>query len=114
MKNELLYVLEDFFGENVTLKPIVRRYRTNHRLAIELVDADEDETFTYLTVNINFELSNDKDDTLAFVDTNNNHWAESFIEKYHLGEKTGNYGMSGYCVYPEYRFDLAKLNEEES
>lgn len=113
MKKQNLYVLEDFFGENITLKPIIRRYRTNNRLAIELVDLTDD-IFTYLTVNIDFELSNNSDNTLAFVDTNNNPWAEPFIEKHQLGQKTGNYGMSGFCVYPEYRFNLAKLNEEES
>ena len=112
MKNDRTYVLENFFGEDITLRPIIRRYRTNNRLAIELVSTDEEETFTYLTVNINFDLSSDSDDTLAFVDTNNNGWAEEFITKYQLGIKTGNYGISGRCVYPEYKFDLTKLNEE--
>ena len=114
MKNQKMYVLEDFYGENVNLLPIRRKYKTNSRLAIELVDKDSNDTFTYLTVNIIFEQSSDNDETLAFVDTNNNSWAESFIEKNKLGVKTGFYGLSGRCVYPEYRFDLTKLNSEES
>ena len=114
MKKQKLYVLEDFYGESISLIPIKRKYVVNGRLAIELVDADSKEIFTYLTTNINFEQSKENDETLAFVDTNNNSWAESFIEKNRLGEKTGFFGMSGRCVYPEYRFDLTKLNSEES
>ena len=114
MKNQKIYVLKDFYGEDVNLIPVARKYRVNSRLAIELVDADSEETFTYLTTNINFEQSKENGEDLAFVDTNNNSWAEEFIKKNKLGVKTGYYGMSGRCVYPEYRFDLTKLNSEES
>lgn len=51
------------------------------------------------------------DKTISFVDTNNHPTAEEFIERYGLGKPTGKYVRSGFCMYPEYVFDLDKLNE---
>jgi putative membrane protein len=45
----------------------------------------------------------------AFVDTNNCPWAEKFISDNKLGKPTGIKAASGYCVYPQYRFDMEKL-----
>lgn len=45
----------------------------------------------------------------AFVDTNNFGAAEELIRGYSLGEPTGRIGHSGYCTYPEYRFDLKEI-----
>ena len=61
--------------------------------------------FATLTVNLGMKLGENE----AFVDTNNCPWAEEFIEKYGLGEPTGELGFSGYCVYPAYKFDLSKI-----
>lgn len=105
------YKLSDFEGIEVVLKPIAHRYRNNDVLAIELLTED-DEYFVFLTVNLNDSLSGNKK-TNSFVDTNNCDWAERFIEENKLGKKTGNYGFSGFCCYPEYEFDLRKLNKEE-
>ena len=110
-KNLKVYELEDSEGNKLKLYPIIRTYQKGGRLAIELVD-EQYELFTYLTVNLQHEMSKDNDKSLAFVDTNNNKWAEGYIESHNLGTKTGFYGLSGYCTYPEYRFDLSKLNEE--
>ena len=106
-----VYELEDSKGNKLKLYPIIRTYQKGGRLAIELVD-EQYELYTYLTVNLQHEMSKDNDKSLAFVDTNNNRWAERYIEKHSLGTKTGFYGLSGYCIYPEYRFDLSKLNKE--
>ena len=110
-KNLNVYELEDPEGNKIKLYPIIKAYRKGGRLAIELVD-EQYELFTYLTVNLQHDMSKDNDNSLAFVDTNNNRWAERYIEKHNLGTKTGFYGLSGYCTYPEYRFDLSKLNKE--
>lgn len=105
------YKLTDSFGNKLKLYPIIRTYQKGHRLAVELVDENY-EMFDYLTVNIDYQMSNDNDESLAFIDTNNVPWAEEYILKHKLGVKTGYYGLSGYCTYPEYRFDLSKLNKE--
>ena len=53
----------------------------------------------------------DKSDNAAFVDTNNNSKAESFIKKNRLGKDTGRQASSGYCVYPLYEFFTGKFHE---
>ena len=110
-KNLKVYERDDSLGNKLKLYPIIRTYQKGGRLAIELVDESYD-LFEYLTINLQYEMSKDNDKSLAFVDTNNVPWAEEYIQKHNLGVKTGYYGMSGYCTYPEYRFDLSKLNEE--
>ena len=47
----------------------------------------------------------------AFVDTNNFSQAESLIRKYKLGKPTGRLGQSGYCTYPEYKFDMNEVRK---
>lgn len=90
-------------------------YRDNNSLAIQMFDASDGCPFTVLTVNLEetswmFDpLPIDKE-SIAFVDTNNNPWAEKFIKDNKLGEPVGIYGHSGFCSYPLYRFDLSKLD----
>lgn len=78
-------------------------------LAITMMCVDDGvvtEPYSTLTVCLG---SMDKSDNAAFVDTNNNSEAESFIKKNRLGKDTGRQASSGYCVYPLYLFDTAKF-----
>lgn len=71
------------------------------------VEQDEiSEPFTTLTVNVNPFLQSETD---AFVDTNNNPWAERFIRENRLGKPTGDVSFNGYCSYPLYAFDTARF-----
>ena len=104
------YIIKEYFDEEYEVYPVIFKYENNKRLAILLV-LTEDEWFCDLTVNIDHEQSSKKNKALAFVDTNNNPWAEQFIKDNKLGRQTGFFGFSGYCTYPEYEFDLKKLNK---
>lgn len=104
------YILKDFCGEDYELYPVKMEYLNNGRLAVMLVET-EDEWFCDLTVNIDYPQSKDNDKTLAFVDMPNNPWLKEYLRVHQIAEPTGYYGLSGYNVYPEYRFDLSKLNE---
>lgn len=89
-------------------------YIDNGSLAIQVFDASDGCPFTVLTVNLEetprcYTHTKDKE-SVAFVDTNNNPWAEEFIKNNKLGEPIGMYGHSGFCSYPLYRFDLSKLD----
>lgn len=98
------YTLKTQWGttEKVTLE--VTRYATKpHNLAIQLWC--DDGPYATLTVNLGKMLESDK----AYLDTNNFPEAEAFVKKYKLAEPTGNYAFSGFCAYPLYKFDLAKL-----
>lgn len=79
-------------------------YCTNGNLAISLFELREG-PYATLTVNLDDTLPLD----MGYVDTNNCYWAEEFIQKNGLGEPTGEYGYSGFCSYPLYKFNLEKL-----
>lgn len=99
-----MYKVETYFGTyNVTIE--TSTYYCGDNLAISLITEDG-EPFARLTVNLaEWTLPNDK----AFIDTNNCPWAEKFIADNKLGRPTGITGTSGYCTYPQYRFDMEKL-----
>lgn len=89
-------------------------YSDNDSLAILVFDASDGSPFAVLTVNLDetpwcYQHAKDKE-SVAFVDINNNTWAEKFIKDNKLGEPIGRYGHSGFCSYPLYRFDLSKLD----
>ena len=96
--------VKTFFGqEEVNIE--VTSYANNKTLAIQLWC--EDGPFAVLTVNIEDVHRAE----CQYVDTNNCPWAEQFIREYNLGAPTGNFGMSGFCLYPEYRFDIEELKK---
>ena len=85
-------------------------YESNYSLAITLVCSEG--PFATLTVNLDESAHCNED--CAFVDTNNCPWAEKFIRDNNLGAPTGKTAHSGFCMYPEYKFDLSKLQQEET
>jgi len=99
-----MYKVETEFGTyNVSIE--TSTYYCGDNLAISLITEDG-EPFAILSVNLpEWTLPKDK----AFVDTNNCPWAEKFIVDNKLGRPTGITGTSGYCVYPQYKFDVEKL-----
>ena len=99
------------WGEEYKVRAIKAKYTTNGNLAIQLICEDEEyggwEPYGGLTVNLNKKLPPNQ----AFVDVNNIPNAESFIEENGLGKSIGDFGLSGFCIYPIYEFDLEKLEE---
>ena len=80
------------------------RYANNNNLAVQLI-CEDGEPYGMLTVNLDSNLPED----MAYVDTNNIPDAEDFIERNGLGTKTNFTKVSGFCIYPLYRFNLDKL-----
>lgn len=87
----------------------ISSYQHGKNLAIILKCLDDGTPSIYavMTVNLDIELPIN----MAFVDTNNCPWATSIIEKYELGKPLNVYKTSGFCAYPLYKFDIAKLKE---
>lgn len=102
------YKYKSPYGKEYTLAPMVRTY-SNGRLAIQLIDAEDGAQFAVLTTNLVEEQLSGED--CAFVDTNNFGDAEEFIIKNHLGVFVYNYGYSGFCKYPEFFFNVKKMNK---
>ena len=101
----------------------LHKYGTNHPMTFELANyadngtlyvgllTNEDgyaEPWQNLTVNLN-ESSRCKS-FCAFIDTNNNgNEIIDWLVANHLGELTDRYAYSGWCVYPEFAFDMDEL-----
>ena len=62
-----------------------------------------------LTINLNYADCNPAPEDCAYLDTNNIPEVEEFVTKNKLEEFTGMRKQSGYCTYPLYRFDMAKI-----
>ena len=97
-------IVKDFLGETAVNIELTT-YANNKTLAIQLWC--EDGPFAILTVN----LDGSHQAECQYVDVNNCPWAEQFIYKYKLGAPTGNFGYSGFCAYPEFRFDIEELKK---
>ena len=81
-------------------------YRTDGTLYLELWT--DEEPFAALTVCLGIKKSKDNKH-LAFIDTNNFPQAPQVVEYLGIGEPTGLYRSSGFCMYPLYTFDLQKI-----
>lgn len=84
-------------------------YANNNRLAVSIVDLETGECWDTITVNLPAELLIGSLDSSNFIDTNNVSEAIDFLESNNIATFTGNYGFSGFCVYPEYTFNLECL-----
>lgn len=107
-RKDLQFMQHHAWGNTYDLCVEVSSYMYGSGLAIELYDrTDGDlEPYSNLTVNIDARLSGPD---CAFVDTNNFGTAEELIRNNKLGKPTGRIGYSGYCSYPEYRFDMKEI-----
>ena len=112
-------IMNPYFGneETVYFKTDKYVYRKDKkepmRLFVELYVIDEEcgypEPYSNVTVNIpDYPLS---DENCAFIDTNNAPFVVELLNKYHVGKFTGNYAFSGWCIYPEFRFDMETLKK---
>ena len=107
-RRDLQFMQHHAWGNTYDLCIEVSSYMYGGGLAMEIYDRSEGdlEPFSNLTVNIDARLSGPD---CAFVDTNNFGTAEELIRNNKLGKPTGRVGYSGYCSYPEYRFDMKEI-----
>lgn len=99
------------WGNEYDLCIEVCQYEQNKNLALQLYFSDDGywEPFATLTVNVGEKCN----ENCSYVDTNNCPWAPALIEKYRLGEYTGEVGFSGYCSYPGYKFNMSEIKKYE-
>lgn len=94
------------FDRTYNVSLAASRYQDNGALAI-VMTCDTGEPYGVLTTNLSESRRLPPDE--AFVDTNNSPWAKEFIEANKLGKPTGVVARSGWCSYPAYKFDMAKI-----
>ena len=102
----------DLFGTVYHVRPYREKYFINKRLAVKLEDVDDGSPFAVVTVNLNYPLSDNSSPELAFVDTNNLPMISDWLVSTGLAVPTGHIGYSGYCLYPEFKFDLEKVGNK--
>lgn len=95
------------WGETYNVSVIPTTYTNNGSLAIQLM-TDTCEPFAIATVNL---PESGSAPNRAFLDTNNVPGIDDWFEELKLGFPTGNVGFSGYCAYPEFEFDLDRINK---
>lgn len=98
----------DFLDREYKVEAFRTSYLKNNTLAVMVENKDIQEC---LTVNLNTTLT---DKNCAYVDTNNVKWAENFLQENKIAHPTGRCAISGFCTYPEYRFDMSKLKDYET
>lgn len=101
-----MYELE-FNNKKIKVQAFKTCYMTNDNLAVVLKNKEFEDV---LTVNL---AESPTDRQCAFIDTNNVKYAEKFLQENQIAKPTGRYAMSGFCTYPEYRFDMSKLKSYE-
>lgn len=99
------------YGKVHPLEILISNYAYGNSLGIALNTYEQGypEPWSTLTVNFNHSFL---EPNCAFIDTNNN--GDEIIDwllENQLGELTGKYERSGYCSYPEFRFDMKRLQE---
>lgn len=97
------------WGETEELIIYRASYAIDGTLAVVAVETNG-EPFATLTVKL---CDTRESDTKAFLDTNNCPWVEQLLPHYDIAKDTGDFAVSGFCVYPLWEFDLSKLEERK-
>ena len=107
MKNIKKYVIKAIINDvKHELIPIMEHYNSGN-LAVVLYEYKTGEEYAVITKNI--PMANSPEDNVAFIDTNNYSWIEKLLIKNSIAKPTGHITYSGFCKYPEYKFNLDKL-----
>lgn len=98
------------YGKSIPMTFQLANYMDNGSLYVGLITHEEGypEPWSNLTVNLN-ESSRCKPNC-AYIDTNNNgDMVLDWLEAHNLGEQTGRLAFSGWCIYPEFEFNMEEL-----
>jgi hypothetical protein len=101
--------LQSVYGGEYEVTIKTSTYASNGNLYVGLVCWEDGypEPYSDITVNLGARCGSNK----GFVDTNNNPGIEDWIEVNKLGKPTGRIAPSGFCVYPEYEFNMEELKK---
>lgn len=98
------------YGSNHPMTFHLNNYTENGNLYVGLITNEDGypAPWSDLTVNLSVKCA----ENCAFIDTNNN--GEEIIDwlvKNKLGKPTGRIRASGWCIYPEFKFNVEQLME---
>lgn len=108
MKKKTLIWKDEFMGD-IPVSFRINNYANNNNLYVGLVCHNEgfEEHWCDITINLDEVCPSD----CGFVDTNNNPKIDRWLTENGIAEPTGNWGVSGFYIYPEFRFNMEKVRE---
>lgn len=91
-------------------------FKRQNRMYLGLLTLDPDSGFMspYCDITVNLPDETLTGESYAFVDTNNAPFLPRFLAENGLAEPTGLFGFSGFCAYPEYRFNMEEIHKHLS
>ena len=85
-------------------------YADNGSLYVGLITHEEGYPEPWSNLTVNLKESSRCNPNCAYIDTNNNgDMILDWLETNGLGEQTGRIAVSGWCVYPEFEFNMEEL-----
>lgn len=109
----MLKFTSPYTGNQMDAMLIRDAYADNGRLFLGLKTYNEEDKFwePWCDITVNLPFAPLTDETCSYVDTNNAGHLRQWLEDNHLGEWTGKVAHSGYCAYPEFRFNLEEIEK---
>ena len=111
MAKKSLLKLSDW-GEDYEIALVATEYvGGNLAIAMEHYDNEAQQLMPYATLTVNL-VNEVCEENCAFVDVNNlGPGILEWISTNKLGAPTGRYGKSGFCVYPEIKFNMDEVRK---
>lgn len=94
------------------IRLVKSHYASDGNLAVAMLDTEDDSIVNVITVNLDESSACEKDH--AYIDTNNNGLELiDWLERNNIAKTTGYAAVSGYCIYPEVKFNSEVLEQME-
>lgn len=98
------------YGTNHPMTFELANYATNATLYVGLITNEEGYPEPWQNLTVNLAESSRCKPNCAYIDTNNNgNEIIDWLEENGLGEETGRIAFSGWCMYPEFEFNMEAL-----
>lgn len=101
---------DDLYFEEHKISFDIDKYSYTNNLYVGMIcwDNEYPEPWGDLTVNLDCEC----DENCSYIDTNDNgNDIVDWLIENNLGELTGRKESSGFCTYPEFRFNIEELKK---
>lgn len=98
------------YGKNHPMTFRLANYADNGSLYVGLIANEEGWPEPWSNLTVNLPLSSRCKPNCAYIDTNNNgEEIIDWLEENGLGKTTERIAASGWCIYPEFEFDMEAL-----
>lgn len=98
------------YGKNHPMTFQLANYADNGTLYVGLITNEEGYPEPWSNLTVNLDDSSRCKPNCAFIDTNNNgDEILDWLETNGFGEQTGRIAFSGWCIYPEFEFNMEEL-----